>query len=212
MISEQDIIVFQGDSITDAERDKEQIEPNRRIALGSGYVNLIASNLLYKHPHKNLQIYNRGVSGDRIVDLYARWKLDCLNLNPNIISILIGVNDTWHEFGRQNGVEVDRYENMYREMLDFTKQRLPDVRLVLCEPFVLLCGAVTEAWLPEINQRQQIVKRLAAEFDAVFVPFQNALDTAVNTAPPSYWLGDGVHPTAAGHYLLAQVWLESVGI
>lgn len=210
MIQNQDVIVFQGDSITDANRDRNQLAANDPYALGCGYANLIASQLLHKQPDAQLQIFNRGIGGDRILDLVARWKSDCLNLKPDVISILIGVNDTWHEFSSQNGVSVERYEAAYRDLLTDTKRRFPDVSLILCEPFVLLCGEVTEAWLPDIARRQRVVKSLATEFNAVFVPFQAALSDAVDLAPPSYWLADGVHPTAAGHHLLAQVWLESV--
>lgn len=210
MIQANDIVIFQGDSITDAERDRDLTLANHPKALGCGYANIIASYLLHKQPKDNLFFYNRGIGGNRIIDLYARWKADCLNLNPNVISIMIGVNDTWHEFGRHDGVEVDRYETVYHQMLTYTKQRLPNVRLVLCEPFYLLCGAVTEAWVPEMKQRQEVVKSLASEFDAIFVPFQSALNNVIKYAPPTYWLDDGVHPTAAGHYLLSQVWLEHV--
>lgn len=211
MISEQDIIVFQGDSITDAGRDRERLEPNMPSALGCGYANLIAARLLHRQASLGLQIYNRGISGDRIVNLYARWKIDCLNLNPSVISILVGVNDTAHEFVRQNGVEVDRYENMYRELLRFTRSTHPEVRLILCEPFIFPCGVVTEAWLPDVQQRQQVVRQLAAEFEATFVPFQQALDNAARTTTLAYWLDDGIHPTAAGHHLLAEAWLEAAG-
>ncbi len=205
----QKVIVFQGDSITDADRDRNPMHADSPNAFGSGYVNLIAAQLLHEQPGA-LQIYNRGVGGDRILDLYARWKAECINLNPDLISILVGVNDTWHEFINRNGVSVERYETVYRDLLIDTRTKLPQVRLVLCEPFVLLHGEVTEAWLPDIARRQQVVKRLASDFDAVFVPFQAALDAAVHRAPPSCWLVDGVHPTAAGHHLLAQTWLDCV--
>ena len=92
-------ILFQGDSITDAGRNRDADTANIPSGLGSGYVNLIAAQLLRQHPEDNLQIYNRGISGNRIVDLYARWKVDAINLKPDLISVLIGVNDTWHEFG-----------------------------------------------------------------------------------------------------------------
>ena len=145
-----------------------------------------------------------------MVDLYARWKVDALNLHPNLISILIGVNDLWHEFMHQNGVELDRFETVYRMLLEYTKTSLPDVRLVICEPFVLACGVVTEGWQADMAQRQKIVKSLAEEFDATFVPFQTALDEACKEAPAAYWAPDGVHPSPAGHHVLAQCWLEAV--
>ena len=210
MIGAKSRILFQGDSITDAGRDREIGEPNNCHALGRGYANHIASRLLRQRPADQLAFYNRGVSGNRIVDLYARWKVDALHLLPDLISILIGVNDTWHEFAAQNGVEVDRYETVYRMLLEYTKHQLPNVQLVLCEPFVLPCGVVQEAWVAEMRERQRVVRELSQEFDARFVPFQSAMDKHLERAAPEYWATDGVHPTAAGHSVLAECWIETV--
>ena len=203
-------ILFQGDSITAAKRDDSIEQSNHSQALGVGYCNHIASRILRERPADNLKFYNRGISGDRVVDLYARWKADALNLKPNIISILIGVNDTWHEFMGRNGVSPERYETVYRMLLNFTKQKLPKIQLVLCEPFIFKCGVVEDAWLDDIQQRQRIVKTLAAEFGACFVPFQAALNDVLNDAEPEYWVADGVHPTIAGHRVLAECWYQTV--
>jgi len=210
MINTNSTILFQGDSITDTGRNREITEANRGAALGSGYVNLIAAHLLQARPQDQLQIYNRGISGNRVTDLYARWKVDGINLAPDLISILIGVNDTWHEFMYGNGVEVDRYTTIYRILLEYTKQRLPQVQLVLCEPFVLRCGVVTDGWIAEMDERRQVVRALATEFDAIFVPFQSVLDHALTEAEAAFWATDGVHPTPAGHRLLADAWLAAV--
>ena len=210
MIKPNNTILFQGDSITDTGRDREIAEANHRQALGSGYAYLIASQLLQQEPQNNLSFYNRGISGNRVTDLYARWKVDGINLQPDLISILIGVNDTWHEFMYGNGVEVNRYTTIYRMLLDYTIERLPNVQLVLCEPFVLKCGVVTNAWIAEMVERQQVVRELATEFDAIFVPFQRVLDDALQQAEPAYWAHDGVHPTPAGHRILADAWLAAV--
>ncbi len=210
MIKPNSTILFQGDSITDTGRNREIAEPNRGAALGSGYANLIAAHLLQTRPQDHLQLFNRGISGNRVTDLYARWKVDGINLQPDLISILIGVNDTWHEFMVGNGVEVDRYTAIYRMLLDYTKQRLPAVQLVLCEPFVLKCGVVTDGWIAEMAERRQVVRALATEFDAIFVPFQGVFDQALEKAEPAYWAADGVHPTPAGHRLLADAWLAAV--
>jgi lysophospholipase L1-like esterase len=201
------IILFQGDSITDCGRSREATGPN--TGLGSGYVFLSASNLLCAKTGDALKFFNRGISGNRIVDLYARWKSDCLNLNPDVISILIGVNDTWHEFGSKNGVEIIRFEQFYRMLLEWTIQARPGVKLVLCEPFVHVCGTVTRDWVPEINQRREITRKMATEFNTLFVPFQDIFNRALTSAPAEYWLGDGVHPTCAGHQLMANAWLNA---
>jgi len=210
MLNPNNIILFQGDSITDAGRNRELSAPNVGAALGSGYVNLIAAHLLQTRPQDNLHIFNRGISGNRVTDLYARWKVDGINLQPDLISILIGVNDTWHEFMYGNGVEVDRYTTVYRLLLEYTKQRLPNVQLVLCEPFVLPCGVVTEGWIAEMAERRQVVRQLAAESGAIFVPFQSMFDAALAQAEPAYWAADGVHPTPAGHRLMTDTWLAAV--
>ena len=208
MISRNQTILFQGDSITDCGRSREEQGPN--AGLGVGYVMMVAAELLRQRPGDGLRFLNRGISGHRIVDLYARWKIDAINLKPDIVSILIGVNDTWHEFATKNGVEVDRYETVYRMLLDLTRQRLPATRLVLCEPFVLKCGVVTDAWIAEMNERRAVVRKLAAEFAAVFVPFQSAFDGVLDAAPPAYWTSDGVHPTLAGHRLMTETWIATV--
>lgn len=210
MIQPSSTILFQGDSITDAGRNRDIADPNRPAALGSGYANLIASHLLQQQPQDNLRFFNRGISGNRVTDLYARWKVDAINLQPDLLSILIGVNDTWHEFMYGNGVEVDRYTAIYRMLLDYTKERLPNVQLVLCEPFVLHCGVVTDGWITEMDERRKVVRELAGEYDALFVPFQSVLDEALSDAGPDYWAADGVHPTPAGHRLLADAWLSTV--
>lgn len=207
------VILFQGDSITDCGRDRSaEANPNHNTALGPGYVGKIGGALLAEYPSRNLQIFNRGIGGNRVVDLYARWKFDAVNLSPDLISILIGVNDTWHEFGSQNGVELDRYEQVYRMLLEYTRARLPEVQFVLCEPFVLLTGVVTPEWQVEIAARREIVVRLAQEFGAVFVPFQKMFDEALQEAPAEYWTSDGVHPTPAGHTRMAAFWRKCVGV
>ena len=121
--------MFQGDSITDCGRSREANVPN--TGLGGGYPFMAAAHLLCAKAEDGLKFFNRGISGNRIVDLYARWKIDGLNLNPDVISILIGVNDTWHAFGSNNGVEVPRFEQFYRMLLEWTVQARPGVKLVL---------------------------------------------------------------------------------
>jgi len=203
-------ILFQGDSITDVERSRSVTSGHSWHALGSGYACLAAAQLLANRPGDDLTIYNRGVSGNRIVDLYARMKSDTIGLQPDILSVLIGVNDTWHSFESSNGVTVPEYERVYRAYLTETQAALPGVRFVLCEPFVLRCGVVTGDWLGEMKERCTVVARLANEFGAILVRFQQLFDEAVTNAPSEYWADDGVHPTAAGHHLMAEAWLKAV--
>lgn len=205
-------VLFQGDSITDAKRDREAPE-GYSSRTGSGYVALIAGKLLADNIGKEFNCINRGISGNRVVDLYARWKVDALNLKPDLLSILVGVNDTWHEFAWQNGVELDRYEKIYRMLLEWTKAELPEVKLVLCEPFCLLSELVTTEWLEEVKQRGIIVKKLAAEFGATFVPLQQLLEDAAAKAGDNLKiLRDGVHPTLLGAQIIADQWLKTVDL
>jgi lysophospholipase L1-like esterase len=165
---------------------------------------------LDKYPDHYLQIYNRGISGDRILTLENRWENDSLRLLPDLVSILIGINDTWNYLYLGLGSSPDEYRQVYVRILDLTLKKLPDVELVLCEPFVLVTGEVTEEWLDDINLRQGVVRDLADEFAGVFVPFQSALTTAAQTLEPELLLDDGVHPTIKGHQVLADCWLNAV--
>lgn len=206
------VVLFQGDSITDAGRDRKSGDPNSSSGLGRGYPCLLGGALLADYPEAQLSVYNRGISGNKVSDLAARWQEDTIALKPGILSILIGVNDIWHKLaGRYNGT-VEDYENGYRALLKQTRTELPDTRVIVCEPFVLRCGAVNESWFPEFDQRRAVAKKLAGEFGLTFVPFQWMFDEAVKCAKPEYWAADGVHPTLAGHSLMAATWREVVGI
>lgn len=197
-------ILFQGDSITDAGRNREQ------LCLGKGYPVMIGGELGAHFPGK-YTFDNKGVSGNRIVDVYARIKVDCWNLEPDVISLLIGVNDVWHEFGNKNGVEPDRFEKVYRMLIEDSKAKLPNIKFMLMEPFVLPGRATEAAWEDfsgTVYQLAEIVQKLAKEYNLSFVPLQEKLNAACKLCPPEYWLGDGVHPTAAGHRLISDAWLE----
>ncbi len=202
-------LLFQGDSITDCGRITTGGAGYPLNLWGAGYPGLIASELLGSRPEEGWNIINRGISGNRVVDLYARWKIDALNLHPDIISILIGVNDTWHGKCTDNGVEVPRYEQFYRMLLDWSLESNPNMKFVLLEPFVLPFGAVQEDWVPEIDQRRAVVRKLSEEYHTAFVPLQSAFHDALKRAPQEYWLVDGVHPQPAGHWLIAQEWFKA---
>ena len=208
-------LVFMGDSITDCGRTTSN-DPGPNSGFGPGYPNLIGSKLLGEQPELNWSIYNRGISGNRIVDLYARWKIDTLNLNPDYISILIGVNDVWHEKARQNGVDTPRFEQFYKMLLDWSLQALPNVKFILMEPFVLEFGAVTgKDWIDDVAEKAKVVRKMAKKYDTGFVPLQDIFNKATKRAPMEYWLRDGVHPLAAGHQLITNAWFkaaEKIGI
>lgn len=204
-----DVILFQGDSITDCGRARQVKEPNSREGLGHGYAFLLSSHLLMANAQKDLRIYNRGISGDRVPDLERRWERDCLAIEPDILSILVGVNDIGHKISGGYDGTVEDYEEGFTALLARTRQALPHATIIICEPFVLRCGAVDEKWFPEFDQRRAVARRVAAEAGTRWVAFQDAFDQAVTDAVrPDYWADDGVHPTAAGHALMAREWLN----
>lgn len=204
-------ILFQGDSITDAGRDKEKELPNVARSFGLGYAFLASSALLNALPGKNLTMYNRGISGNKVYQLAERWQKDCLDLKPDVLSILIGVNDYWHKRNGKYDGTVEVYENDYRKLLQETKAKLPNVKLVICEPFyVVNTSAVDETWAAPMKEYQAAAKKIASEFGALWVPFQKVFDEAVKHAPATYWTGDGVHPAMPGAQLMAEAWLRVV--
>lgn len=210
--SEGDVVLFQGDSITDAGRDKKNEWANNGRSFGTGYAYNIASWMLEEMAAKNLTIYNRGISGNKVFQLADRWEKDCLELKPDVLSILIGVNDFWHmRNGRYDGTP-EVYENDFRKLLNRTKDALPHIRLVICQPFVLTgTSAVDDSWLEPFRPYQESAAKIAGEFGATWVPFQTAFDKALAHAPAKYWAQDGVHPSMAGAQLMAETWLESLG-
>jgi lysophospholipase L1-like esterase len=211
MIVKNSRILFQGDSITDAGRDRDRWEPNDAAALGNGYAYLAMTRLLADQPLLGLEVFNRGISGNRVPDLAERWARDCLELEPDVLSILIGINDLWHKMeGRYAGSVLD-YETAYRDLLRATRQALPHTQIVICEPFVLRCGAVNDAWFPEFEERRAVASRLAKEFRTPFVAFHALFERALASGcAAEYWAEDGVHPTPAGHQLMADAWLAAV--
>jgi lysophospholipase L1-like esterase len=206
------IILFQGDSITDCGRAREVTAPNEGAGLGTGYPLLIAGDLLHRHPERELQFLNRGVSGNKIPDLAARWDSDALALNPDLISVLVGVNDFWHRLLNGYTGTVSDYETGYRELLARTVRQLPRVRLVIMEPFVLRTGAVDQSWFPEFSTRRAAAARVAESLRATWVPLQEMFDRLAKQAAPDHWLRDGVHPTPAGHAAIAEQWLKVVKV
>lgn len=213
-LAEGATILFQGDSITDARRDrKEEGKANDPAMLGRGYPFHLAGQILADHASLGLSIHNRGISGNKVPDLAARWQQDCLDLKPALLSILIGVNDLWHKLGGRYDGTPESYRDGYATLLQKTQEALPDTTLAVCEPFVLRCGAVDDTWFPEFETRRAFAAEVAKGAGAIWVPFQEAFDKAVAAGTePAYWAADGVHPTQAGHGLMAKVWREAVGI
>ncbi|HZV35247.1 MAG TPA: SGNH/GDSL hydrolase family protein [Verrucomicrobiae bacterium] len=210
LVRKNNVVLFQGDSITDMGRSRDEAaKPNNGAAMGAGYAWFAGAELLVDRPKDNLKIFNRGISGNKVFQLAERWDADCLALKPDVLSILIGVNDFWHTLSGNYSGTVEIYERDYRALLTRTLKALPKVRLILCEPFVLRTGHVNEKWFPTFDQYRAAVRRVAQSFHATFVPFQAMFDEAVKYSPPEQWAKDGVHPTSAGASLMAHNWLKA---
>ena len=200
-------ILFQGDSITDMMRSRE----NDKF-LGIGYPVLVSAELGLDYPNK-YEFLNRAVSGNRIVDLYARIKSDIINLKPDVISFLIGINDVWHELDeRYNGVDAEKYYTIYSMLISEVKAALPDTKIMILEPFVLKGSGTEEDWeyfRTETLKRAVKAKKLAEKFNLKFVPLQSKFDDAERLADSSYWLWDGVHPNYPGHEIIKREWIKA---
>jgi lysophospholipase L1-like esterase len=205
IIEDNALVLFQGDSITDCGRNYTDGND-----LGTGYAMLVAAWFSAAYPEKRVRFLNRGISGHRVADLRARWQQDCLDLRPTWVSILIGVNDTWRRYDSNDPTPAEAFERDYRAILAATRDRL-GARLILCEPFLLPVPDDRIAWREDLDPKIAAVRRLAREFDALYVPLDGLFAAAATRREPAFWLPDGVHPTPAGHALIAQAWLKAVG-
>lgn len=209
-LSKEQTILFQGDSITDAGRNREDTGYNSARNLGSGYAMLAGATMLNKYEALNLRIFNKGISGNKVFQLAERWDRDCLELKPDVLSILIGVNDIWHKLNGQYDGTSEIYRKDYVALLERTVQALPGVKLIICEPFAVRgVKAVDDSWYPEFYEYQKAAAEIASQFKAIFIPFQKVYDEAVKRAPGAYWTGDGVHPTLAGAQLMNKAWMKA---
>ena len=205
------VILFQGDSITDCGRSRDN-----NAEVGGGYPRLIKASLGFDCPGE-YEFINRGISGNRIVDLYARIKADIINLKPDYLSIYIGVNDVWHELGHQNGVATPKFEKIYSMLLDEIYEALPDIKIFLIAPFTLK-GPGTynaddlsfyNAFMKDVGEKIEVVKRLGEKYNLPVIELQKEFEKVLELAPDSYWTADGVHPTPMGHELIKRLWLET---
>jgi len=197
-------VLFIGDSITDAGRDRD--DP---ASLGSGYALMAAAAFGARHPRHGVTFVNRGIAGDRVHDLVARWDTDCLELVPDVVSVLIGVNDTWRRYDSDDETPTADYESDYRKILTRARERI-DPLFILVEPFLLPMSDDQHGWRVDLDPRIGVVRRLAAEFDATLVPADGTFAAAAADAGPAVWSTDGVHLTPAGDALLARAWLRHV--
>jgi lysophospholipase L1-like esterase len=204
-------LLFQGDSITDMNWGRNQKDRNHY--LGHSYVFLLASRLGVEMPHANLEFFNRGVSGNKVSDLRKRWHKDAIEMNPDWLSILVGVNDVSQ--GRGQPIDLKKWERDYRHILNESRRTNPELNIVLMDPFVLRMTRLSsddqwKYWGGEIDKLGQIVAQMAKDFDAVHIETQKIFDQAARNASPQHWIWDGVHPLPQGHELIARNWLQAV--
>lgn len=208
-LKNNDIILFQGDSITDGNRGRNQ---DLNHIHGHGYQYILASEMYADNFDKNIEVVNRGISGNRISDLYGRWQEDCILINPTIVSILVGINDL--NFSFENGIVSDpqRYRKIYRLLLDEILEKKPDTLIVIMEPFFGISENVeySNFMKQNVSAYSQVAKEVAEEYGAVFVPLQDMFDEYAQTTDIFNMLWDGVHPTTGGHQLIARRWKECV--
>jgi lysophospholipase L1-like esterase len=202
-------IVFTGDSITDAGRRERAYRP-----FGYGYVHFVANHLLAKYPQLNLGIINTGIGGDTIGDLESRWEEDCIQHGPDVLSVLIGINDVWRQFGDSAGLAEgfgpDQYELTLRQLLSRAKKE-SNCQFVLVEPF-MFCNDRENQMFQGLRMYIEVVHKLAAEFDAVLVPLQSCIDERLEQVPPQRWSDDCVHPYVWAHAWIAQRWLDATSV
>lgn len=226
-------VLWIGDSITDGgwgrsggdmRPSSERNEWDKNHVYGHGYVEQCASYFESQYPEAEIKCWNRGISGNTLEQLAARWQQDAIDLHPNVVSILIGINDACTFFDRKKQdpsltFDIKAWETQYRTLLDQTRDSLPGVQLVLCTPFIARAGWVAET--DNFDQRQQlmndmasVVRRLAQDYHATLVPFDTLFRDLRDQHPTSnnsYWIWDGIHPTPAGHRKMAELWIETAG-
>lgn len=204
LFKENETVLFQGDSITDCGRDR-----NAADSLGRGYALMIAGLLGAAHPDLSLRFLNRGISGNRARDLKKRWTEDCIDLQPDWLSILIGINDTWRRYDRNDPTSAEDFEADCRAILERAVEET-EARIVLIEPFLLPCPDDRIAWREDLDPKLEALRGLAREFHTILVPMDEAFAALSDTPAPEYWAPDGVHPSPAGHALIARRWIEAV--
>ena len=201
MLEKNTTILFQGDSITDAGRNYATDD------LGPGYPGKVGAYLATFCADKNVKVINKGISGNRVKDLKARWQAECIDLKPDILSILIGINDTWRRYDSSEPTSCAAFENTYREILTDVKEHLPNCRIILIEPFIIPVDPRKEEWRVDLDPKIGAIRKLAREFGADYIPMDGLYQELCAKEDPALYSGDGVHPNDAGHAFLAKQWL-----
>ena len=198
-------VLFQGDSITDGGRDYS--DPD---SLGSGYVLMAASLFGARHPERNVQFLNRGVSGNRTVELLERWQRDTVDLKPDVLTILIGINDVWYHPGGPTNTDISRFKEDYRKLLAWTREALPETAIILMEPFNLPFDEEMKSWRPCLDLEIDAVRQFSVEFETSLITLDGVFARAMTLMPGEWWSYEGIHPRNPGCGLIADQWLAAV--
>ncbi len=206
LIKPNDVILFQGDSVTDCGRNRESLHD-----LGKGYPLITASLLMHRLRDLNLTFINKGISGNRVRDLEKRWKEDCIDLKPTVVSILIGINDVWRRYDSNDPTDARSFESGYRNILTQIKDKL-DARIIILEPFVNPFPGDRKNWREDLDPKLDAVRRLSSEFNALLIPLDSIFASAYQEKPEGYYAADGVHPSHAGHGMISEEWIKAIGL
>ncbi len=198
-------ILFIGDSITDADHNEPYYQP-----FGFGYVHFVANTILAKYPHLDISIKNKGINGNTIGDLQYRWETDCLTHKPDILSVMIGINDVWQQYTGQNNFNAEKYELTFRRLLSLAKEKC-NCKLILIEPFMFCTDSQNEMFR-SLNAYIDVVHRLVEEFDATLVPLQKHFNQQAQQVPQEKWSDDFVHPYVWTHAWIANRWLDATSL
>lgn len=206
MIKDNSVIVFQGDSVTDSGRTYDRAEND----MGVGYPQKVKEFVQTFFADKNITVLNRGISGNRAIDLRNRWDEDCIDLKPDYVSILIGINDTWRRYDANNPTTAQAYEDNYRNILERTKKANPDCQVIMLEPFIIPSDETKLVWYEDLYEKQLAARKLSREFNTIYIPLDGFFASSSIKTAPAVWSEDGVHPTDAGHSLIARLWIDIV--
>jgi lysophospholipase L1-like esterase len=197
-------VLFQGDSVTDCGRDREN-----PLSLGDGYPLIAAGMLAAMYPDTDFCFINKGVSGDRVRDLERRWDEDCVSLDPTVVSILIGINDVWRRYDSEDPIGTEEFKEQYSRILSRVKTET-EARLLILEPFLIPADADKERFREDLDPKITAIRKLAREFGAIYVPLDGLFAAACMKKPPAYYAEDGIHPTVAGHGFIAKKLTEAL--
>lgn len=198
------VILFQGDSITDAGRDRADFYGN------AGYAAMIARILSERWPELELTCLNRGVSGDTSAQMLARWEEDCLALKPDILSVLIGVNDTWRRYDSQSQTSPEQYASNCREALMRVRKALPECQIVVLEPFLISTDPQKKCFYEDLGPKILALREVVREFGCEYIPLDGVFAEEQTRCPAEALSADGVHPDIKGQAVIAREWLKRV--